>query len=109
MPGLARGRGQASGSTPARYSGSAAPAADRPAVTRTTRNVGKKTFFWRNSRWEDSVLTEAQLKGLKEIKLYSDEYFELVSSHGKDVAKYLATDDNIVVVLADKAYAFLQE
>jgi Ca-activated chloride channel family protein len=100
MPGLARGRGQV---------GSGAPASDIPAVTHRTRNVGKKTFFWRNKRWEDSVLTDAQLKGLKEVKLYSDEYFDLVSRHGKDVAKYLATDDNIVVVLAGKAYAFLKE
>ena len=111
MPGLAGGRGQASGATPARYygSGSGAPASDSPAVTYRTRNVGKKTFFWRNQRWEDSVLTDAQLEGLKEVKLYSDEYFDLVSRHGKDVAKYLATDDNIVVVLAGKAYAFLNE
>ncbi len=112
----AAGGGRAAGSSSfGRASGAGgypAPAAaesDRFAVTRTTRNVGKKTFFWRNERWEDSVLTEAQLKALKTVKLYSQEYFDLVTQHGKDVAKYLATDDDLVIVLAGQAYVFSQE
>jgi Ca-activated chloride channel family protein len=83
-------------------------AGDRPVITRPPRTVGKKTFFWRNQRWEDSILTESQLKAAREIELYSSEYFELVTRHGKDVAKYLAVDDDIVVVLSGKAYAFVK-
>ena len=36
--------------------------AESPAVATTVINVGKKTFFQRNDRWEDSVLTEKQLQ-----------------------------------------------
>jgi Ca-activated chloride channel family protein len=98
MPGMAGGPGQA-GSP-----------GDAPAVvTRPPRTVGKKTFYWRNQRWEDSALTATQLEDLQEIKLYSKEYFDLLARHGKDVAKYLATDDDIVVVLSGKAFALVNK
>ena len=67
-------------------------------------NVGKKTFFWRNERWEDSELTETQLKNIQKIKRYSSEYFKL--SSGKNSAKYLAIEGTVIVVLDKVAYQF---
>ena len=69
-------------------------------------NVGKKTFFWRNDRWEDSELTEAQLKNVQQIKRYSPEYFELSTRSGKYTAKYLAIEGTVIVVLDKVAYQF---
>ncbi|MHB8970787.1 MAG: VIT domain-containing protein [Pirellulaceae bacterium] len=85
--------------------GLAGTAEDSPVVT-TVLNVGTKTFFRRNDRWEDSVLTEEQLKHLKQIERYSDEYFALSRQHGKEVAKYLALEGKIVILLDDQAYEF---
>ncbi len=72
----------------------------------TVLNVGKKTFFWRNDRWEDSTLTEKQLKNVKKLKRFSQEYFDLSVKLGKDAAKYLAIEGDVVVVLGDTAYEF---
>ena len=80
--------------------------AENPAVVTTVINVGKKTFFRRNDRWEDSVLTEQQLQNLKQIERYSDEYFALSRQYGKEVAKYLALEGNVVILLGDQAYEF---
>lgn len=72
----------------------------------TIQNVGAKTFFRRNNRWIDSSLTEKQEKEAKRVKRYSPEYFELITKHGKDVAKYLAIEGDVTVVLAGQAYSF---
>jgi len=86
--------------------GMAAPAEPSTGEVTTVMNVGTKTFFQRNGRWEDSVLTDEQLQQRKKIERYSDEYFALASKHGKDVAKYLALEGQVVVVLGDQAYEF---
>jgi Ca-activated chloride channel family protein len=69
-------------------------------------NVGAKTFFQRNQRWEDSSVTEEQLKTAKQIKRYSDEYFALSQKFGKEAAKYFAIEGKVVVVLEGQAYEF---
>ena len=79
---------------------------DKTTVVPTVLNVGKKTFFWRNDRWEDSTLTEKQLKNVKKLKRFSQEYFDLSVKLGKDAAKYLAIEGDVVVVLGDTAYEF---
>ncbi len=75
-------------------------------VVQSVLNVGKKTFFWRNDRWEDSTVTETQLKNTQKIKRFSKAYFELNTRFGKEVGKYLAIDESVVVVLGDVAYEF---
>jgi Ca-activated chloride channel family protein len=82
------------------------PLAENPAVVTTVINVGKKTFFRRQDRWEDSVLTEQQLQNLKHIERYSDEFFALSRQYGKEVVKYLALEGNVVILLGDQAYEF---
>ena len=69
-------------------------------------NVGAKTFFQRNQRWEDSSVTEEQLKNVKQIERYSDEYFALSQKFGKEAAKYFAIEGKVVVVLEGQAYEF---
>ncbi|MHB8861795.1 MAG: VIT domain-containing protein [Pirellulaceae bacterium] len=110
-----RGAMPSGGGSPAAASASAstAPAmAGQPGlpedatVVTTVLNVGTKTFFRRNDRWEDSVLTDEQLRSVKRIERYSDEYFALSRQHGKEVAKYLALEGNVVIVLGDQAYEF---
>jgi len=79
---------------------------DGPAVATTVLNVGKKTFFQRNNRWEDSALTEEQIQNAQQIERYSDAYFALSRKYGKDVAKYLALEGRVLVLLGDQAYEF---
>lgn len=86
--------------------GEADKKSDGSIVVRSVLNVGKKTFFWRNDRWEDSTLTEQQLQHVQKIKRFSPEYFELSTRWGKDVAKYLAIEGHVVLVLDNQAYEF---
>jgi Ca-activated chloride channel family protein len=80
--------------------------ASGPTTVRTVLNVGRKTFFWRQERWEDSTLTEEHLQHVRKIERYSSEYFDMVERFGKEFAQYLAVDETVVVVLDDTAYEF---
>lgn len=82
-----------------------APAESSPVVT-TVINVGTKTFYRRHDRWEDSVLTEEQIQKLQKVERFSDAYFALAQKYGKEVAKYLALEGKVVVLLGDQAYEF---
>jgi Ca-activated chloride channel homolog len=109
--GALRGRGGYPGSgAGSLLPGTALPgksdAAEDSSVVTTVLNVGTKTFFRRHERWEDSVLTEQQLKSVKRIERYSDEYFALSRQYGKEVAKYLALEGSVVIVLGDQAYEY---
>jgi len=72
----------------------------------TIQNVGNKTFFYRDQCWVDSAATDASKKNTRKITRYSDEYFELVTRYGKHVAKYLALEGHVIVVLDGQAYEF---
>ena len=39
---------------------------------------------------------------------HPDEYFELVDKHGKNVAKYLAFDEPVLMVLDGQVYEFVE-
>jgi Ca-activated chloride channel family protein len=79
---------------------------DRPVPVQTVRQVGRKTFYFRNNRWFDSSLTSEQEQNAKQIERYSKAYFDLVQRHGKDVAKYLAIEGNLTIVLDGQVYSF---
>lgn len=80
--------------------------AERAKVAQNVRNVGGKSFFRRADRWVDSSVTEEQQKKAKRVKRFSDEYFELIDRHGKQVAKYLAFDEPVTLVLDGQVYEF---
>jgi Ca-activated chloride channel family protein len=75
-------------------------------VVQNVQNVGGKTFFMRKKRWVDSTVTDKQEQEAKKIQRYSKEYFDLISKHGKDAAKYLAIEGQVTIVLDGQAYSF---
>jgi Ca-activated chloride channel family protein len=83
--------------------------AERGKVAENVRRVGAKSFFRRGDRWIDSGVDEKNEKKAKKVKRFSDEYFELVDKHGKDVAKYLAFDEPVTLVLDGQVYEFVDE
>jgi Ca-activated chloride channel family protein len=82
--------------------------AEREKVVQNVRYVGSKSFFRRGDRWVDSGVNEKNEKNVKKIKRFSDEYFALVDKHGKDVAKYLAFDEPVMLVLGGQVYEFIE-
>ena len=79
---------------------------DEVVTVETVRNIGGKTFYYRNKQWVDSITTAKQEKNAIVVKRYSKEYFDLVTKHGKDVAKYLALEGKVTLVLDGKTYSF---
>ena len=73
-------------------------------VFESVRNVGQKTFFLKEQRWQDSTVTPEQAKNAVRVAQFSPEYFELAASHGGTLAKYLAFDEPVLVNLDDKTY-----
>ncbi len=73
-------------------------------VLESVRNVGQKSFFFKEQRWQDSTVTTEQAKSAVRIVQYSPEYFELAASHGGTLAKYLVFDEPILVNLGTKTY-----
>ena len=72
---------------------------DKRVSVQTVRTIGSKTFYLRNGKWVDASVTAEQEKQAHEIKRFSDEYFDLATKHGKDVAKYLAIDEPVIIKL----------
>ena len=73
-------------------------------VLESVRNVGQKTFFRKEQRWQDSTVTPEQAKKAIRVVQFSTEYFDLAASNGGTLAKYLAFDEPILVNLGDKTY-----
>ncbi len=96
------GSGPTAGGSVGAHPAPAAGAAAR--VARRIRSVGSKTLYWHNDRWEDAALTDALLTKAKKIKRFSPEYFALIDQHGSEVAKYLAVDEPVVIVVDSQAY-----
>jgi Ca-activated chloride channel family protein len=79
-------------------------AAGEVEVLETVRNVGQKTFFYKEQRWRDSTVTPEQVQQATRVVQFSREYFDLASSHGGTLAKYLAFDEPVLVNLGPKTY-----
>jgi len=79
---------------------------DRQVQVSTVMNVGARSFYRRDNKWVDSRVTEKMRSEPIKIKRYSKEYFALIHKHGKDVARYLAIDEPVVLELDGKAYEF---
>jgi hypothetical protein len=75
-------------------------------VVDTVKYVGKKTFYRRGERWIDSTLNEKEVREAVQIERYSPEYFELITTFGKDAAKYLAIEGDVTIKLGETTYAF---
>jgi Ca-activated chloride channel family protein len=81
-------------------------AKDAAKVVENVRTVGRKVFYRHGDRWVDSAVTEAQEKQPIKIERFSQQYFDLVEKSGREVAKYMAFDEPVIVELDGKAYAF---
>jgi Ca-activated chloride channel family protein len=73
-------------------------------VLDSVRNLGQKTFFRKDKRWQDSTVTADQVKNATRVVQFSQEYFDLAASHGGILAKYLAFEEPVVVNLGNRTY-----
>jgi Ca-activated chloride channel family protein len=77
-------------------------ASDKDVVVRTNRNVGDRSFFYRENRWVDSTVTEEQAKNARRCVQFSDEYFDLAAKYGRRLSQYFVSDEPLLVNLDDE-------
>lgn len=73
----------------------------------TLRQIQTKTFFLKQNRWYDSNLKEGDEKQAKQIKQYSDEWFDLAAANSGEYAPLLAQSGELVLKLGDITYHVL--
>jgi len=76
--------------------------AAQPAV----RQVGSKTFYFKNGRWVDSTVTPEEDAKAKVIEQFSDDYFQLARSQSADLNQYLTFNEPVTVRLDGQTYRF---
>jgi Ca-activated chloride channel family protein len=73
-------------------------------LERKVRQIGTKTFYWKNNRWVDAAVTpEEDAKGIKVTQL-SDRYFELARSQKAEYNQYLSQAEPVTVKLDGQVY-----
>jgi Ca-activated chloride channel family protein len=78
-------------------------ATDKDVTVAGNRNLGDKSFFYRENRWVDSTVTEEQMRNARRLKQFSDEYFQLAAKHGRRLSQYLVADEPVLLNLDGEA------
>lgn len=73
-------------------------------VAQNVRNIGNRTFFQRKGQWVDSQVTAAQEANVRRVKQFSDEYFELARTQGRQLSQYLVFDEPVLLNVGNQAY-----
>ena len=70
----------------------------------TVRQLGKKTFYFREGRWLDSAVTPEEEKDVTVVEQFSDAYFDLARGQSPASNQYLTFTQPVVVKLDGKVY-----
>ena len=68
-----------------------------PASLHLPNQWGGQTFYYKNGQWQDSTVTEAQLKNPKVIAQFSDAYFELAKTLRSDQMVWLSQSEPVLL------------
>jgi len=82
----------------------AAKAKSSRTLAEAVQRIGSKTFFLRSDRLVDSQATKEQIAAAKTIVQFSDEYFDLLKEIDEEQKKYLAQEQEVLVVIGGQAY-----
>lgn len=68
------------------------------------RQMGPKTFFFKEGAWIDARLSEAEIKSAVTIEQFSEPYFKLSRALPAAQTQYLSFTEPVVVALGGKVY-----
>ncbi|MBX3412037.1 MAG: VWA domain-containing protein [Pirellulales bacterium] len=77
---------------------------EEESVVDNVRNLGAKSFYRRANRWVDSTVSEEAEKNAIRLVQFSDDYFKLADQHGREIARYLAFDEPVLVNIEGQTY-----
>lgn len=75
-------------------------------VSEVLKNVGSKTFLWRNDTWIDTTFDRSMKT--KKVAFLGEEYFDLIS-HVPVLGSYFALGERVIVVHEGQAYETVAE
>ena len=65
------------------------------ALAKNVRQIGAKTFYWKNNRWVDSSVKPEEDSKAVLIVQFSDEYFKLAGSQKAEYNQYLSQTEPV--------------
>ena len=68
------------------------------------RQVGSKTFYFKENRWIDSTVKPDEDAKAKRIRQFSDEFFSLARSQSAELNQYLTFTEPVTLKLAGTVY-----
>jgi Ca-activated chloride channel family protein len=68
------------------------------------RQVGSKTFYFKENRWIDSVVKPDEDAKARSIRQFSDEFFVLARSQSAELNQYLTFTEPVTIKLAGTVY-----
>ena len=74
------------------------------AITETVRQVGTKTFYYKDNGWVDSTIGHDELARAVVLKQFSDDFFNLTRSQSADQNQYLTFAERVTVKLEGRVY-----
>jgi Ca-activated chloride channel homolog len=70
------------------------------------RQVGSKTFYFKENRWIDSTVKPDEDAKAKLIRQFSNDFFNLARSQSADLNQYLTFTEPVTIKLAGTVYRF---
>jgi Ca-activated chloride channel family protein len=70
----------------------------------TVRQIGSKTFYFKENRWVDSTVKPEEDAKAKVIRQFSDEFFTLARSQSAELNQYLTFAEPVTLKLAGIVY-----
>jgi len=98
--GLSRGGGGLAGGAAFNYPGQQ----EGKSIDGQVRQIGSKTFYWKNSRWMDAAVTPDEDKKATVVTQFSDEYFRLARTQKAEYNQYLSLTEPVTVKLDGTVY-----
>ena len=73
-------------------------------VATSVRQVGKKTFYFKDNRWIDSTVKPEQDAKANIVKQFSDDFFKLARAQKNELNQYLTFEQPVTVELDGAVY-----
>ncbi|MFO7722542.1 MAG: VWA domain-containing protein, partial [Bacteroidales bacterium] len=83
-------------------------AAGQVQVVETVKNVGGRAFYYKSDTWVDGTLSEKDLTAAKEVRQFTDEWFELSRQNSQEMNQLMTFDKQVVVRLNGLVYKIVQ-
>jgi Ca-activated chloride channel homolog len=109
MSGMMGGTGLGTVGREGKHSAFATPLAQAPddtgqLVEGKVRQIGAKTFYWKNKRWVDSTVQPDEDAKATLVTQLTDEYFQLARTQKSEYNQYFSQSEPLTVKLDGKVY-----